>query len=68
MVSLEIFIHIILPAALGPVELTQPQTEMSTGIFPEGKGGQCTGLTTLPPSYADCHEIGESQTLGTVRV
>jgi len=23
-----------------------------------GKGGQCVGLTTLPPSCADFHEIG----------
>jgi hypothetical protein len=30
MVSLEFFIHIILPAALWPLGLTQPLTEMST--------------------------------------
>ena len=40
MVSLEFFIDIILPSALG---LTQPVTEMS-------QGGQCTGMTTLRPS------------------
>ena len=27
---------------------TQPLTEMSTGVFPGGKGGRCVGLTTLP--------------------
>jgi hypothetical protein len=40
---------------------TQPLTEM-------GKGGPCVGLTTLPPSCADCLEILESQTLGALRV
>jgi hypothetical protein len=32
------------------LESTQPLTEMSTGIFPGGKGGRCVRLTTLPPS------------------
>jgi hypothetical protein len=32
--------------------LTQPVTEMSTGVFPGGKGGQCVRLTTLSPSCA----------------
>jgi hypothetical protein len=31
-----------------------------------GEGGQCTGLTTLPPSCADCLEIWESQPPGTL--
>jgi hypothetical protein len=31
---------------------TQPLTEMSTGVFPGGKGGRCVGLTSLPPSCA----------------
>jgi len=26
-------------------------------MFPGGKGGRCVGLTTLPPSCADCLEI-----------
>jgi hypothetical protein len=26
-------------------------------MFPEGKGGQCLGLTTLPPTCAYCLEI-----------
>jgi hypothetical protein len=34
---------------------TQPLTEMSTrNLSWGGKGGRCVGLTTLPPSCADC--------------
>jgi hypothetical protein len=34
---------------------TQPPTEMNTrNLSWGGKGGRCVGLTTLPPSYADC--------------
>jgi hypothetical protein len=36
---------------------TQPLTEMSTRLFPEGKGGRCVRLTTLPSSCAACLEI-----------
>ena len=37
---------------------TRPLTEMSArNISWGGKGGRCVGLTTLPPSGADCHEI-----------
>ena len=36
------------------------------GIFPGGKGGRCIGLTTLPPSCADCLEIWEPQPPGTL--
>jgi len=35
--------------------------------FLGGKGGQCVGLTTLPPSRADCLEIWEPQPSGTLR-
>ena len=31
---------------------TQPLTEMSTGVFPGGKGGRCVRPTTLQPSCA----------------
>ena len=49
--------------------LTQPLTEMSTRNTSWGvKGGRCVGLTTLPPSCADCPEIWEPQTSGTLRV
>jgi hypothetical protein len=48
--------------------LTQPLTETSTRIISwGGKGGQCVGLTTLPPSSADCLEIWELQPPGTLR-
>jgi len=35
--------------------------------FLGGKGGRCLGLTTLPSSLANCHEIWETQPLGTLR-
>jgi hypothetical protein len=44
------------------LELTQPL------IFPGGgggEGGRGVGLTTLPPSCADCLEIWETQHSGT---
>jgi len=31
-----------------------------------GKGGRCVGLTTLPPSCADCLEIWVPQPPGTL--
>jgi hypothetical protein len=46
---------------------TQPVTEMSTRNISWGKGGRCVGLTTLPPSCADCLEIWEPQPPGTLR-
>jgi hypothetical protein len=48
--------------------LTQPLTEMSTRYITwGGKGGRYVGLTTLPPFSADCLEIWEPQTPGTLR-
>jgi len=35
--------------------------------FLVGKEGRCVGLTTLPPSCADCIEIWEPQFPGTLR-
>jgi hypothetical protein len=65
--SLEFFIHIILPAAYGPgVDLVFKRNEYQE-YFLGGKGGRCGGLTTLPPSCADCLEIWEPQTPGTLR-
>jgi len=41
---------------------------MNTGnISWVGKGDRCVGLTTLPPSFADCHESWELQLSGTLR-
>jgi hypothetical protein len=40
---------------------TQPLREMSTRNISWGKGGRCVVLTTLPPSFADCLNIWESQ-------
>jgi len=36
-------------------------------MFPGDKGGRCVGLTTLPPSRADCLEIWEPQSPGILR-
>jgi hypothetical protein len=50
--------------------LTQSLTDMSTRNISGGgggKGGQCVGLTTLPPSCADCLDIWEPQPPGTLR-
>jgi len=35
--------------------------------FLGSKGGRYVGLTTLPPSCADCLEIWEPQSSGTLR-
>ena len=66
MVSLEFFWHN--PSgrtvALGS---TQPLTEMGTrNISWGGKDGRCVGLTTLPPSSAECLQIWEPQPPGTL--
>jgi hypothetical protein len=49
--------------------LTEPLTQMSTRniSWGRGKGGWCVGLTTLPPSCADCLEILVPQPPGTLR-
>jgi len=44
-----------------------PQQKRVPGLSPRGKGGRCVGLTTLPPSCADCLEIWEPQFPGTLR-
>jgi len=46
---------------------TQSLTETVPGRLSWGKGGRCVGLTTLPLSCADCHEIWEPQPPGTLR-
>jgi len=63
MVSLEFLIDIILPAEFDPASKRNEYQEYFLG----GKGGQCVGLTTLPPSCADCLEIWGPQPPGTLR-
>jgi hypothetical protein len=49
---------------------TQPLAQMNTNNIScegGGKGGRCVGLTTLPPSYADCLELWEPQSPRTLR-
>ena len=51
----------------GPeIYLTSNRNE-NEEYFLGSKDGRCVGLTTLPPSRADCLEIGEPQTSGTLR-
>ena len=35
-------------------------------IFPWSKGGRCVGMTSLPPSWADCLEIWDPRPPGTL--
>jgi len=52
---------ITLPAALcSKVDSTSNRNEYQEYLF-GGKGGRCVGLTTLPPSCADCLYIREPQ-------
>jgi len=61
MAALEFFIDIILP-----VDSASNRNEYQ-GYFLRGKSGRCIGLTTLPPSCADCLEMWEPQPPGTLR-
>jgi hypothetical protein len=54
MLSLDFSIGIILPIALWPCGRLGLWHKWVPGIVPGGKGGRCVGLTTLPPSCADC--------------
>ena len=64
-VSLEFFIEIIL-LCYGPEVNSACNRNAYEEYFLEGKGGWCVGLTTLPPSCADCLEIWEPQSPGTL--
>jgi len=63
----EFFIDLILLATLWPWGWLSLEQKWVPGIFPGGEGGQCVGLTTLPPSCVDCVEIWEPQPPGTLR-
>jgi hypothetical protein len=67
MVSLEFFTYITLPTALSPWVDSASNRNEYQAHFLGGKGGRCVGLTTLPPSCADCLEIWEPQPPGTLR-
>ena len=55
-------------AAVWPPQLTQPLTEMSSSCISWGvKVARGIGLTTLPPSCADCLEMWEPRPPGTLR-
>ena len=45
---------------------TQPLVKMSTRNIPGGKGDRCVRLTTSSPSRAECHEIWEPKSPGTL--
>ena len=62
-----IFINRIVPAALWPMVDSVCNRNEYQEYFLGCKGGQCKGLTTLPPSYADCLEIWEPQPRGNLR-
>ena len=59
----------LVPGQPGWAENLVP-TEINRNEYQEyflgGKGGRCVGLTTLPPSCANCLEIWEPQPPGTL--
>jgi len=67
-VSQEFFTDLFPLAALWPLGLTQPLTEISTRNIPwDVKAAGALGLITLPPLCADWLELWEFQTPGTLR-
>jgi hypothetical protein len=65
--SLEFFIGIILSATLQPLVNSASSRNEYQEYFLGGKCSRCIGLTTLPPSCANCLEIWGPQPLGTLR-
>jgi len=60
MEALEFFIDIILPATLCHRVRRCLKQKWVPGVSSGVKGGRCVGLTTFPPSCADCLEILEA--------
>jgi len=52
---------------LGPGVDTASNRNKYQHYFLVGKGGRCVGLTTFPPSCANCREIWEAQPSGNLR-
>jgi hypothetical protein len=66
MVSLDFFIDIFWPHCGPGADSASNRNEYEEYCL-GGKGGRCIGLTTLPPSCANCHETWESQPPGTLK-
>ena len=60
-VPLECFTDVILSATLWPWSQLSSQQKWVPGTLYGDKGGQCIGLTTLPPTCIDCLEIWKPQ-------
>jgi hypothetical protein len=57
-----LFAELIISASLCHRSRLNLLQKLIAGIFPEGKDDLGVGLTTLPPSCADCLEILEAST------
>ena len=65
MVKLEFSIGVILPAYERGVD-SASNTHECQEYFLGGNDGRCVGLTTLPFSCAECHEIWKPQPAGAL--
>jgi hypothetical protein len=67
MASLEYFTDLILQATIRPRGRISLYRMSTRNISWVGTGSWCKGLTILPPSCADCLEIWEPQSPGTIK-
>jgi hypothetical protein len=65
-VSLGFSVTYFLPTVPWPWLDSAPSENEYQEHFLGGKGGRCVGLTTSPPSRAECHEICEPKPPGTL--